>query len=77
MDPRSAFHRRIMSDFGSTGRDVYALRLDGGTAANLTPAMNASATAIAWRCDGHLQAELSGGRPKPNSQIWEPRAFGL
>jgi dipeptidyl aminopeptidase/acylaminoacyl peptidase len=35
--------------------------LDGGAATNLTPDMHASATAISWRCDGHLQAELLAG----------------
>jgi dipeptidyl aminopeptidase/acylaminoacyl peptidase len=59
---RVAFIAGIMSDFGSTGGDVYALSLDGGgRAINLTPAMRASATAIAWRCDGRLQAELLAG----------------
>ena len=56
-----AFIAGIMSDFGSTGGDVYTLSLDGGKAVNLTPDMHASATAIAWRCDGHLQAELLAG----------------
>jgi dipeptidyl aminopeptidase/acylaminoacyl peptidase len=56
-----AFIAGIMSDFGSTGGDVYSLPLDGGSAINLTPEMRASATAIAWRCDGHLQAELLAG----------------
>jgi dipeptidyl aminopeptidase/acylaminoacyl peptidase len=58
---RVAFIAGIMSDFGSTGGDVYTLPLDGGAASNLTPAMRASATAIAWGCDGHLQAELLAG----------------
>jgi dipeptidyl aminopeptidase/acylaminoacyl peptidase len=58
---RVAFIAGIMSDFGSTGGDVYTLALDGGTATNLTPDMHASATAVAWRCDGHLQAELLAG----------------
>jgi dipeptidyl aminopeptidase/acylaminoacyl peptidase len=58
---RVAFIAGIMSDFGSTGGDVYTLSLDGGNATNLTPDMHASATAIAWRCDGHLQAELLAG----------------
>ena len=59
---RVAFIAGIMSDFGSTGGDVYALALDGaGSATNLTPDMHASATAIAWQCDGHLQAELLAG----------------
>ena len=56
-----AFIAGIMSDFGSTGGDVYTLSLDGGAATNLTPDMRASATAISWRCDGHLQAELLAG----------------
>jgi dipeptidyl aminopeptidase/acylaminoacyl peptidase len=56
-----AFIAGIMSDFGSTGGDVYSLFLDGGSATNLTPDMHASATAIAWQCDGHLQAELLAG----------------
>jgi dipeptidyl aminopeptidase/acylaminoacyl peptidase len=56
-----AFIAGIMSDFGSTGGDVYTLKLDGGAATNLTPDMHASATAISWRCDGHLQAELLAG----------------
>jgi dipeptidyl aminopeptidase/acylaminoacyl peptidase len=58
---RVAFIGGIMSDFGSTGGDVYVLGLDGGAAINLTPDMRASATAIAWRCDGRLQAELLAG----------------
>jgi dipeptidyl aminopeptidase/acylaminoacyl peptidase len=58
---RVAFIAGIMSDFGSTGGDVYTLDLNGGTATNLTPDMHASATAIAWRCDDHLQAELLAG----------------
>ncbi len=58
---RVAFIAGIMSDFGSTGGDVYTLSLDGGKAIDLTPDMHASATAIAWRCDGHLQAELLAG----------------
>jgi dipeptidyl aminopeptidase/acylaminoacyl peptidase len=56
-----AFIAGIMSDFGSTGGDVYTLNIEGGAAANLTPDMHASATAISWRCDGHLQAELLAG----------------
>jgi dipeptidyl aminopeptidase/acylaminoacyl peptidase len=58
---RVAFIAGIMSDFGSTGGDVYSLPIEGGAAINLTPEMRASATAIAWRCDGHIQAELLAG----------------
>jgi dienelactone hydrolase len=56
-----AFIAGIMSDFGSTGGDVYTLPLDGGAAANMTPAMPASATAVAWSCDGRLHAQLLAG----------------
>jgi dipeptidyl aminopeptidase/acylaminoacyl peptidase len=56
-----AFVAGIMSDFGSTGGDVFALNLDGGTAVNLAPGMKASANSLAWRCDGKLQAELLAG----------------
>ena len=56
-----AFIAGIMSDFGSTGGDVYEMPIDDGTARNVTPAMKASARAIAWRCDGRLQAELLAG----------------
>ena len=58
---RVAFIAGIMSDFGSTGGDVYTLPLDGGTATNMTPDMHASATAVSWLCDGHLQAEFLAG----------------
>jgi dipeptidyl aminopeptidase/acylaminoacyl peptidase len=56
-----AFVAGIMSDFGSTGGDVYALNLDSGTPINLAPGMKASANSLSWRCDGHLQAELLAG----------------
>jgi dipeptidyl aminopeptidase/acylaminoacyl peptidase len=56
-----AFIAGIMSDFGSTGGDVYTLPLSGGAATNITPAMRASATALAWSCDGSLHAQLLAG----------------
>ena len=77
-----AFISGIMSDFGSTGGDVYAMAVDGGVPINLTPDMHASATALAWRCDGHLQAELLAGdktqfvdlgdgrKPAPARLLW-------
>jgi dienelactone hydrolase len=75
-----AFIAGIMSDFGSTGGDVYALPLDGGAAANLTPGMRASARALQWRCDGTLMAEfligdktefmaLGSGRGAPSANV--------
>ena len=56
-----AFIGGIMSDFGSTGGDVYRLQIDGGDAVNLTPGMHASARSLQWSCDDHLQAELLAG----------------
>jgi dipeptidyl aminopeptidase/acylaminoacyl peptidase len=50
-----------MSDFGSTGGDVFTLPLSGGPATNITPAMHASASALAWHCDGRLHAQLLAG----------------
>jgi dipeptidyl aminopeptidase/acylaminoacyl peptidase len=86
---RVAFIAGIMSDFGSTGGDVYTLDLNGGTATNLTPDMHASATAVAWRCDDHLQAELlagdktqfvdlgSGNKAAPTKVLWSgEESFG-
>jgi dipeptidyl aminopeptidase/acylaminoacyl peptidase len=58
---RVAFIAGIMSDFGSTGGDVYTLPLAGGSAVNVTPALRASATALAWSCEGRLHAELLAG----------------
>ncbi len=43
-----AFIGGIMSDFGSTGGDVYAVPFAGGAATNLTPKLPSSATAIVW-----------------------------
>jgi dipeptidyl aminopeptidase/acylaminoacyl peptidase len=56
-----AFIAGIMSDFGSTGGDVYTLPPNGGTVVNLTPTMRASAAALAWGCDGRLYAQLLAG----------------
>jgi dipeptidyl aminopeptidase/acylaminoacyl peptidase len=56
-----AFIGGIMSDFGSTGGDVYTLNLGGGEPLNITPGMRASATALGWNCEGHLQAEFLAG----------------
>lgn len=51
----------LMSDFGSTGGDVYALSLESGVASDLTPAMPASARALDWSCRGDLLVDLLRG----------------
>jgi dipeptidyl aminopeptidase/acylaminoacyl peptidase len=56
-----AFIAGLMSDFGSTGGDVFTVPIEGGTAMNLTPGMASSATALTWGCDGRLIAKLLTG----------------
>jgi dipeptidyl aminopeptidase/acylaminoacyl peptidase len=56
-----AFIAGIMSDFGSTGGDVYTVAFDTGAATDLTPDMRASATSLAWSCKGNLRAALLAG----------------
>jgi dipeptidyl aminopeptidase/acylaminoacyl peptidase len=56
-----AFIRGIMSDFGSTGGDVFTVELPGGAPRNITPDMPASAGSLYWGCNGHLNAELLAG----------------
>ena len=56
-----AFIAGIMSDFGSTGGDVYTVDLDSGAAINMTPSMPASGTSLAWSCQGKLRAALLAG----------------
>jgi dipeptidyl aminopeptidase/acylaminoacyl peptidase len=53
-----AFIAGIMSDFGSTGGDVFTVQLDSGVAINITPTMRASGTSLAWSCRGKLRAAL-------------------
>jgi dipeptidyl aminopeptidase/acylaminoacyl peptidase len=56
-----AFISGIMSDFGSTGGDIYTLPVSGGDAVDLTPGMPATATSIGFGCDGALLARLLAG----------------
>jgi dipeptidyl aminopeptidase/acylaminoacyl peptidase len=56
-----AFIAGIMSDFGSTGGDVYTVSLDGGATLDVTPGIQASATALGWSCQGGLRAALLAG----------------
>jgi len=56
-----AFIAGIMSDFGSTGGDVYTVQLDSGAAINITPSMRASGTSLTWSCQGRLRAALLSG----------------
>jgi dipeptidyl aminopeptidase/acylaminoacyl peptidase len=63
-----AFIGGIMSDFGSTGGDVYTVALDQGAAIDapgkaldVTPGVRASATSLAWSCQGTLRASMLAG----------------
>ena len=56
-----AFIAGLMSDFGSTGGDVYSISLDTGAALDLTPGIRASARALEWSCRGELRAVLLAG----------------
>lgn len=58
---RVAFIGGIMSDFGSTGGDIYTVALAGGTVLNITPKLPASVSAIHWDCKGHLTAAVIAG----------------
>ncbi len=80
-----AFVAGIMSDFGSTGGDIYTVPLDGGAAINITPFMRASGISLAWSCAGKLRAELlsgdqqqivelgTGHAPTPPRVLWTGR----
>jgi dipeptidyl aminopeptidase/acylaminoacyl peptidase len=68
-----AFISGIMSDFGFTGGDVYTMALSGGPATDITPGLQASATAIGWSSDDRLLATLLAG---DQTQIVEVGAQG-
>ncbi len=56
-----AFVGGLMSDFISTGGDVYALDLASGRVRDVTPGLPASAEALEWGCDGELLVRLLRG----------------
>jgi dipeptidyl aminopeptidase/acylaminoacyl peptidase len=45
-----AFIGGLMSDFGSTGGEIYVLPASGGEARDVTPRMAATATTFEWAC---------------------------
>ena len=51
----------LMSDFGSTGGDLYVVPLTGGTPVNLTQGAHSTVMSIGWQCDGHLHATVLAG----------------
>jgi dienelactone hydrolase len=56
-----AFIGGLMSDFGSTGGDVYLLPVAGGAAVNATKGQRASATSLGFDCHGNLLVKLLRG----------------
>jgi dipeptidyl aminopeptidase/acylaminoacyl peptidase len=70
-----AFVGGLMSDEGSTGGDVWVVPASGGTARNLTPDLDSSASGIAWDSSrGIVFSELldggSGlGRVDPSGRV--------
>jgi len=56
-----AFIAGIMSDFGSTGGDVYTLPLAGGEPTNITPARPTSSRFVYWNCKDQLVSEELAG----------------
>lgn len=56
-----AFIAGLMSDFGSTGGDVYTLPLAGGSPTNMTPERPTSARALFWNCNNRLVSEELAG----------------
>jgi len=45
-----AFIAGLMSDFGSTGGEIYVVPAQGGPARDVTPGIAATATTFAWAC---------------------------
>lgn len=66
-----AFIGGIMSDFGSTGGDVYAMRLDrpAGAPVDVTLYLPSSATSLQWNCskDTLLFSDVHGDRSEIDS----------
>ena len=79
---RVAFIVGLMSDFGSTGGDLFSVPTAGGAALNITPKLPASVTAIDWPCDAHLMATTlagdrmqrvdfgNGAQPAAGQRLW-------
>ena len=80
-----AFIGGIMSDFGSTGGDIFTLPLAGGNSQNITPKLPASVTRIEWNCANTLEATVlagdqnqiinfgSGSAPQSGKLIWSSK----
>jgi dipeptidyl aminopeptidase/acylaminoacyl peptidase len=58
---RVAFIVGLMSDFGSTGGNLYTVPSHGGAPTAVTPRLAASVTAIHWDCRDRLEAIVLAG----------------
>jgi acetyl esterase/lipase len=68
-----AFIAGLMSDFGSTGGDVYTVPIAGGPAVDVTPGIHASATSVGWSCNGRLRAQLLARDKEQLVELAEPK----
>jgi dipeptidyl aminopeptidase/acylaminoacyl peptidase len=79
---RVAFIVGIMSDFHSTGGDIYVVPIAGGAANNVTAGLQSSVNDIRWECSGHLTAttfagaltrviDLGADLKSPGKTVWE------
>ncbi len=69
----------LMSDQGSTGGDIWLVPASGGGARNLTPGLEASATALFWRGPGEIVFSecVGGGRGVASVQTVDGRIVSL
>jgi dipeptidyl aminopeptidase/acylaminoacyl peptidase len=58
---RVAFIVGLMSDFGSTGGDIYTVPVSGGPVTAVTPQLDASVISLRWNCRGHIEAATQAG----------------
>jgi cephalosporin-C deacetylase-like acetyl esterase len=56
-----AFISGLMSDFGSTGGDIFTVPVTGGAASDIMPGAKLTATSLGWGCDGRLLARTLRG----------------
>jgi dipeptidyl aminopeptidase/acylaminoacyl peptidase len=80
---RVAFIAGLMSDFGSTGGEIYTVPIAGGAATAVTPRLASTVTGIRWNCQGRLLATViagaqiqlvdfgSGSRAAAGERLWQ------
>ncbi|HKD23311.1 MAG TPA: prolyl oligopeptidase family serine peptidase, partial [Rhizomicrobium sp.] len=66
-----AFISGIMSDFGSTGGDVYIVRIDDGASLDVTPDTRGSARTLGWDCGDSLRVQMLFGGKTSIARVWQ------